>query len=121
MLDRYLTQTMKRYCLALDLKDDPNLISEYEQLHKSVSPEIEKSILDSGIITMEIYRVGTRMFMILETEDSFTFEKKSAMDASNPKVQEWETLTWKFQQAIPGSRPGEKWIPMEKIYPIKQS
>lgn len=107
---------MKRYCLTLDLKNDPTLIGEYEEYHKHVWPEIEKSIRDAGVINLEIYRMGTRMFMILEAEDFFTFEKKSSMDAANPKVQEWETLMWKFQQPIPGSRPGEKWLLMEKIY-----
>jgi L-rhamnose mutarotase len=112
---------MKRYCLALDLKNDPSLISEYEEWHRKVWPEIEKSIRDSGIINLEIYRVGDRMFMIMEADDSFTFEKKAAMDAANPKVQEWETLMWRFQQAIPGSRPGEKWRVMEKIYDLNKS
>ena len=112
---------MKRYCLALDLKNDPSLISEYEEWHRKVWPEIEKSILDSGIINLEIYRVDERMFMIMEADDSFTFEQKAAMDAANPKVQEWETLMWRFQQAIPGSRPGEKWRVMEKIYDLKKS
>jgi L-rhamnose mutarotase len=112
---------MKRYCLALDLKNDPSLISEYEEWHRKVWPEIEKSILDSGIINLEIYRVDERMFMIMEADDSFTFEQKAAMDAANPKVQEWEMLMWRFQQAIPSSRPGEKWRVMEKIYDLKKS
>ena len=111
---------MKRYCLALDLKNDPTLISQYEEWHRKVWPEIEKSIVDSGIISLEIYRIDERMFMIIEADDSFTFERKSAMDAANPKVQEWETLMWRFQQAIPGSRPGEKWRVMEKIYDLKK-
>lgn len=109
---------MKRYCLALDLKNDPKLIAEYEAYHKNVWPEIEKSIRDAGVTGLEIYRIGDRLFMILEADDFFTFEKKSAMDASNAKVQEWETLMWKFQQALPGSRPGEKWIVMDKIYQL---
>jgi L-rhamnose mutarotase len=109
---------MKRYCLALDLKNDPKLIAEYEAYHKNVWPEIEKSIRDAGVTSLEIYRIGDRLFMILEADDLFTFEKKSAMDASNAKVQEWETLMWKFQQALPGSQPGEKWIVMDKIYQL---
>ena len=100
---------MRRYCLALDLKDDPALIAEYEEWHRKVYPENEKNILDSGVINLEIYRVSNRMFMILEVDESFTFERKAAMDAANPKVQEWEALMWKFQQALPGSKPGEKW------------
>ena len=108
----------KRYCLALDLKNDPALIAEYEEWHRKVWPEILKSIKDSGISHMEIYRTGNRMFMIMETASDFSFEKKGAADAGNVKVQEWEELMWKFQQPLPGSKPGEKWILMDKIFSI---
>ena len=108
----------KRYCLAVDLKNDPALIAEYEDWHKRVWPEILHSIKDSGIQSMEIYRTGNRMFMIMETAPDFSFEKKGAADAGNPKVQEWEELMWKFQQPLPGSAPGEKWILMDKIFSI---
>lgn len=107
---------MKRYCLALDLKDDPTLIAEYEQHHQKVWPEILQSIKDSGILQLEIYRVANRLFMILEAGDDFSFEHKNAMDASNPHVQQWEQLMWKYQQALPGAKPGEKWMLMERIF-----
>jgi len=110
---------MSRYCLALDLKDDETLIKEYEAYHQKVWPEILQSIKEAGIEQMEIYRVGNRLFMIMETKDSFNFEKKGKADAINPKVQEWEVLMWKYQQAIPGSKPGEKWMLMEKIFDLK--
>ncbi|WP_343691978.1 L-rhamnose mutarotase [Chitinophaga sp.] len=109
---------MKRHCLALDLKNDPTLIAEYEAYHKEIWPEIKKSILDSGIVNMEIYRIMDRLFMIMEVDDSFSFEKKAAADAANPKVQEWEALMWKYQQALPVAKPGEKWIFMEKIFAL---
>lgn len=109
---------MKRHCLALDLKNDPVLIAEYEAYHKEIWPEIRKSILDSGIVNMEIYRIMDRLFMIMEVDDSFSFEKKNAADAANPKVQEWEALMWKYQQALPVAKPGEKWIFMEKIFAL---
>jgi L-rhamnose mutarotase len=51
--------------------------------------------------------------------DSFSFEKKAAADQTNSKVQEWEILMWKFQQALPGAQPGEKWLPMERIFKLK--
>jgi L-rhamnose mutarotase len=111
---------MKRYCLALDLVDDAALIAEYENRHKPENawPEIMKSITDSGITSMEIYRTGNRLFMIMETVDGFSFEKKAAMDNSNPKVQEWEKLMWKFQSALPWAKEGEKWIMMDKIFAL---
>ena len=99
---------MKRYCLALDLKEDTRLMAEYENYHKNVWPEIINSIKESGIEGLDIYRTGNRMFMIIEANDDFNFEKKSAMDAINPKVQEWENLMWKSQQALPWAKTGEK-------------
>jgi L-rhamnose mutarotase len=109
---------MQKYILALDLKDDAGLIREYEAHHKNVWQEIEKSIRDSGIENLEIYRVGNRLMMLMETNDAFSFEAKAKADAENPKVQEWENLMWKFQQALPWAKEGEKWMLMEKIYEL---
>ena len=109
---------MKRYCLALDLKDDPDLIREYEEHHQNVWQEIRQSIIESGISDMEIYRVGNRLFMIMETEDDFSFDRKNEMDSANPKVQEWEELMWKYQQALPVAKPGEKWLRMDQIFKL---
>lgn len=111
---------MKTFCLTLDLKNDPTLIEEYEQHHKHVWPEVLQSIKDSGIENMEIYRLSNRLFMIMQVDDTFSFEKKAAMDASNPKVQEWEKLMWKYQQALPVAKPGEKWLLMDKIFSLNE-
>ena len=108
----------KRYCLALDLKNDAALIAEYEEYHRAVWPEIIKSIKDAGIEQMEIYRTGNRLFMLMEVNDDFSFEKKAIADAANDKVQQWEQLMWKYQQGLPMSKPGEKWILMKKIFEI---
>ncbi|MCX6218150.1 L-rhamnose mutarotase [Spirosoma sp.] len=105
-----------RYCFALDLIDDPVKIAEYEAYHKQIRPEIETSIRESGITEMEIYRIGNRMFMIMETDETFSFEAKAAADAANPKVQEWENLMWTYQQALPMAKPGEKWVLMKEIF-----
>ncbi|MFA9192715.1 L-rhamnose mutarotase [Flavobacterium sp. FZUC8N2.13] len=110
---------MQKYCLTLDLKEDPNLIEEYIRLHQEVWPEILQSIKDSGIINLEIYNIGNRLMMIIEANSDFSFEKKSKLDAANLKVQEWETLMWKFQKALPNSKPGEKWIVMDKIFELE--
>ncbi len=111
----------KRYCLALDLKDDEQLIAEYEAYHQNVWPEILKSIREAGIINMEIYRISNRLFMIMEVDETFSFEKKAIMDAQNEKVQEWEQLMWKYQLAIPGAKEGEKWRLMTKIFSLEGS
>ena len=106
----------RRYVLALDLKDDPQLIAEYEAHHRRVWPEILDSIRRTGILSMEIHRLHTRLMMVMEVADDFSFERKTAADQADPKVQEWETLMWKYQQAIPGGPPGAKWQLMERIF-----
>ena len=110
---------IRRYCLALDLKDDPQLIAEYKHYHEKIWPEITKSIRDSGIEDLEIYLLGTRLFMIMEVNEEFSFAAKGEADRTNPKVQEWEKLMWKFQKPLPQAKPGEKWILMERIFKLE--
>ena len=109
---------MKKYCLALDLLDDDELINEYKKYHEKVWPEIIASIKNAGIKELEIYLVCNRLFMILEVNEDFSFEKKTNMDEENAKVQEWERLMWKYQQALPCAKKGEKWILMEQIFKL---
>lgn len=109
---------MNKYCYALDLKDDDSLIEEYVAYHKSIWPEITTSIRDAGIEDLEIYLVANRLFMIMIVNDTFSFEKKASMDENNPKVQEWESLMWTYQQALPTAQKGEKWLLMKKIFQL---
>jgi L-rhamnose mutarotase len=67
---------------------------------------------------MEIYLLGTRMFMIMEVDDNFSFESKAKADRDNPKVREWEDLMWRFQKALPQAKPGEKWLRLERIFKL---
>jgi L-rhamnose mutarotase len=110
---------MKRYCLTLDLINDDQLIAAYDAHHREVWPEVLASIKEAGIVNMEIYRYNNRLFMIMEVNDQFSFEKKEVSDSQNPKVQEWELLMWKYQQALPGAKPGEKWMLMDAIFKLE--
>ena len=110
----------QRFCFALDLINDSELIREYENYHKNVWPEIEDAIINSGVEKLEIYRIKTRLFMILETDANFSLEKKNQLDQKNPIVQEWENLMWKYQKSLPGSKPGEKWVLMDKIFELEK-
>jgi len=109
----------RRFCLTLDLKNDSQLIAEYKRYHEKIWLEITHSIKDSGIDDMEIYLLGTRMFMIMEVNESFSFGAKAAADRLNPKVQEWEKLMWTFQEPLPQAKPGEKWLLMERVFKLE--
>ncbi len=109
-------QPTKKYCLTLDLKDDPALIKEYEAHHQRVWPEIIDSIKITGIHQMEIYRYQQRLFMIIETDDDFSFEQKTLLDEQNEKVKQWEELMLKYQQPFNEDKPTEKWMLMTKIF-----
>lgn len=109
----------RRICFTLDLKDDPALIAEYKRYHAKVWPEITQSIKSAGVVDLEIYLLGTRLFMILEAGPEFSLEAKAKTDAANPRVQEWEKLMWRFQQPLPQAKPGEKWVLMERIFKLE--
>lgn len=110
----------RRYCLTLDLQDDPHLIAEYKRYHERIWPEITASLKQSGIEDAEIYLFGTRLFMILEVNQTFSFEAKARADNANPKVREWEELMWGFQRPLPQAKPGEKWLLMERIFKLEE-
>lgn len=110
----------QRYCLALDLKDDSALIAEYCRHHERIWPEIAESIRSAGIVSMEIWRTGNRLTMVMDTDHRFNAAAKAIADAANPKVAEWEALMSRFQQPLPWAVDGEKWTPMRKIFDLER-
>jgi L-rhamnose mutarotase len=110
----------RRYCLTLDLKNDPKLIAEYRRYHEKIWPEITDSIKSAGIVDMEIYLLGARMFMVMEVNERFSFDAKAKADRGNPKVREWEELMWRFQEPLVEAKPGEKWLLMERIFKLEK-
>src|SRR6266567_1704015 len=102
----------RRFVLMLDLKDDPRLIAEYRQYHEHIWPEVRESLFASGIEDLEIYLLGSRMVMVMDVNDSFSFAAKAEADRANPKVQEWEQLMWNSSNHylnLPQVRSGVRW------------
>lgn len=117
-----MTVTRLRICFALDLKDDATAIAEYKRWHAPGGPPaaVTRSIRDSGIESLQIYLCGNRLFMILEAAPGFSLEAKARYDASDPDVQRWEELMWRFQQPLPWCEPGQKWVRADKIYDLSE-
>jgi L-rhamnose mutarotase len=109
---------MPRLCLTLDLKDDQTAISEYKRYHVKIWPEVKQSLFDAGVVEMEIYLLGTRMFMIMDGNDTFSLLAKAAADAVNAKVQEWEAIMHGFQKQLPGAQPDQYWMVMERVFSL---
>lgn len=111
---------MPRHCLTLDLKNEEAAITEYKRYHEKIWPEVKQSLFDAGIVDMEIYLLGTRMFMIMEVNERFSMAAKAAADAANEKVQEWETLMHRFQQQLPSAAPGQWWMVMDRVFSLAE-
>lgn len=110
-----------RYCLALDLKDDAELIARYEEFHRKVWPDVIRHIREQGVSSMEIYRLGARLFMVMETDDAvYDAERMAEAAQSNAVIQEWEALMWKFQAPTPWTPAGQKWVLMDRIFDLRQ-
>lgn len=111
---------MKRYCQTMDLKNDPKLIKDYEYWHspEHIWPEIPEGIRSVGILNMEIYRLDTRLVMILETTDEFDWDASFAKLASLDRQAEWEDFVARFQNTEPGSTSSEKWQLMKPVFAL---
>ncbi len=112
----------RQYCLTLNIKDDDELIREYEEHHKpgNVWPEVIDSIREAGILDMQIYRDGLKLIMIMTVSDNFSFEDKALRDSRNPRVAEWESLMARFQEADKQSMAAEKWKPVERVFALEK-
>lgn len=111
-------QTYKRFCLTLTLKDDPALIKDYIKAHApgKVWPEITKGMKDVGILNMEIYIFGTRLFMIMDTVPDFDHDQAMQKLNNQPRQSEWQAYVSKFQNTSPEATAEEKWQAMDRIY-----
>ena len=107
---------MKRYCQTLQLVNDPELIEKYCEVHAHVWPEVIAGQHEVGILSMEIWRHGCQLFMVLDTVDDFDFERDMARLASLPRQAEWEAYVSQFQGCAAGASSAEKWQRMEKIF-----
>lgn len=106
-----------RHCLMLDLKDDPALIEQYEAHHRAVWPEVQAHLRAQGIARMEIYRLGTRLCMVMETDDArFDAARMAQAEAADPRLQAWEALMWRFQAPTPWTPAGRKWVEATRIF-----
>ena len=102
----------------MDLKDNPELIAKYVKRHSEAEawPEIRAGIREVGILEMEIYILGTRLFMIVETPLDFDWETAMARLATLPRQAEWEAYMSIFQQADATATSAEKWQLMDRMF-----
>lgn len=107
---------MKRFCQTLTLVDNPELVSKYVEAHSHVWPEVIAGQREVGILSMEIYRHGQMLFMIMDTVDDFDFERDMARLSRLPRQAEWEAYVSQFQGCAAGASSAEKWQRMEKIF-----
>jgi len=109
---------VKRYCRTMNLKDNPELIAEYRKRHSQEHSwkEIRKGIKQVGILEMEIYILGNRLFMIVETPLDFDWDTAMARLATLPRQQEWEDYMSIFQDCEQGATATEKWQMMERMF-----
>jgi len=111
-----------RHVLLLDLQDDPEAIAAYCEWHRPGGPPaaVTRSIREAGIAAMDIWQVGDRLVMLMETTDAFDPAAKTARDTADPEVQAWEVLMDRFQKRLPFAPPGTKWVEATKIYSLAE-
>lgn len=114
---------VKRYCQTMDLKDDPELIRQYKEAHDELHarPEILAGMREVGILEMELYLLGSRVFMIVDAPLDFNWDEAMSRLATLPGQADWEAYVSQFQMCRPDQTSDEKWQMMERIFKIYPS
>ena len=108
-----------RHCLALDLVNDAQRIAEYELAHQAIWPEVRDHLRQHGVLAMEIYRLGTRLFMVMDVDDVvYDAAVMAQASRSNPVIAKWEALMWTYQTPTTWTPVGEKWVSMARIFDL---
>ena len=110
----------KRFCKTLELKNDSELIEKYKKVHApgAVWPEVTHGMREAGILDMEIYLYGNRLFMIMETVADFDHDKAMNDLGNKPRQAEWEEYVSRFQKSSSEASAAEKWQLMERIFKL---
>lgn len=112
---------MKTMAFALDLKDDPDVIEKYDEYHRNVWPEILRGAAGSGVRSQRIWRAGNRLFMLVEVDDDYDWQREFARYMEEtPRAREWDTLMRTFQQPAPSAGPGDWWTPIPEVYNLNE-
>jgi len=118
-----MVKDSSRLYFALDLKEGDSIIAEYENWHRPdrIWPEVVEAIRAGGALELEIFRCGSRLVMVIEGAQGVN-EKAIVPEATgNSRLQEWESLMWQYQQSLPFAKPGQKWVPMRRIFSLRDT
>ena len=110
---------MQRFAMTVMLKDDPEIIEQYENYHANPFPEVNEGLKKCGVLKMYIYRFGRQLFMYMETDDNFDLEHGFDDYTENPRAKEWDDLMRSFQETVPGAPEGSTWVPMKELYSLE--
>lgn len=115
-----MTPSVTRYALALDLQDDATKIAAYEKAHEKIWPAVRDHLRQQGVLDMEIYRLGTRLFMLMEVDPQvYSAGGMARASEASEVIRQWEALMDTYQAPTPWARPGEKWTPMACIFSLR--
>lgn len=115
---------MRHFGLTINLKDDPKVIEQYKIYHQKAWKETLVGLKAVGITKMNIYLLGRRLFMAMETVDNFDIERDFPRYLDqHPKCKEWDELMRTFQEPVDEAQKGEWWAQMELVFelPFKNS
>lgn len=110
---------MKRFALAVQLKDDADIIKRYEEYHAHPWPEVVEGTIACGVRRVYIYRYSRQLFMFMETDDDFDMERDMPKYMLNAKAREWDEIMRNMQIAIEGAPQSSRWVTMKEIYSLE--
>ncbi|HEX5153180.1 MAG TPA: L-rhamnose mutarotase [Parafilimonas sp.] len=92
-------------------------LQEYLNYHQHIWPQVEAGFRKAGYKNIELYRYDHVLVMTVTVPKNADLNAMGKLAESySPKCAEWNKLMSGYQQGIPGTAPGQKWVEAKSFY-----
>lgn len=100
--------------LAANLVKEPKLQQEYLNYHATQFkkwPQVSKGFCNANFQQLLVFKNGRQLMLVISIPKGESLDKLNPKTTeNNPRVNEWNKLMKKYQEGIPGTKPGEVWV-----------
>lgn len=106
--------------MTANLVSDAKLQQEYLSYHATQFknwPEVAKGFCNANFQQLLVFKNGRQLMLVISIPKGESLDKLNPKTAeNNPRVDEWNRLMKKYQEGIPGTKPGEVWVEFKPFH-----
>lgn len=116
--DTVSSKQWENIVMTANLVNDPKLQQEYLNYHATQFknwPEVAKGFCNANFQQLLVFKNGRQLMLVISIPKGERLDKLNPKTTeNNPRVNEWNRLMKKYQEGIPGTKPGEVWVEFKR-------